>query len=144
MIDPDANVARACGALLRERHILMVHHREPGDVYWTLPGGHVERGETPEEAVVREMFEETGIRVSVGRPLWDEPLPDTYMGTAGAVGRCFIVEAEAGQEPILGLNPEEANLPPEERILQAVAWQVLDEMHDDPQVSRVIAALESS
>lgn len=29
---------------------------------WCFPGGHIESGETPKQAVVREVFEETGIR----------------------------------------------------------------------------------
>lgn len=32
----------------------------------SLPGGHVDRGEQPHEAVVREVWEETGLRVSAG------------------------------------------------------------------------------
>jgi 8-oxo-dGTP diphosphatase len=33
--------------------------------YWSLPGGLLETGETLEEGVVREVFEETGLRVKV-------------------------------------------------------------------------------
>ena len=33
-----------------------------GDVYWTFPKGHAEEGETPQEAAVRELHEETGLR----------------------------------------------------------------------------------
>jgi len=36
---------------------------------WTLPGGEVEFDESLEEAVVREVLEETGFHVRVGRPL---------------------------------------------------------------------------
>lgn len=36
---------------------------------WTLPGGGVEFEETPEEAVIREVYEETGYLVQVGEPL---------------------------------------------------------------------------
>lgn len=41
-------------------------HHEPG---WSLPGGGVDYEETLEEAVVREVYEEAGYRVEVGRPL---------------------------------------------------------------------------
>ena len=30
-----------------------------------IPGGHIEKGEKPEESVIRETFEETGVRVKV-------------------------------------------------------------------------------
>jgi ADP-ribose pyrophosphatase YjhB (NUDIX family) len=33
--------------------------------YWTLPGGGLEFGESPEQAVVREVFEETGLHIRV-------------------------------------------------------------------------------
>lgn len=36
---------------------------------WVLPGGHVERGETPAAAVVRELFEETGVKVNRITPI---------------------------------------------------------------------------
>lgn len=34
--------------------------------YWELPSGHVEAGEAPEQAALREVKEETGLIVSVG------------------------------------------------------------------------------
>lgn len=37
----------------------------PGGEYWSLPAGAIEPGETPEEAVVREVWEETGLKVQV-------------------------------------------------------------------------------
>lgn len=45
--------------------VLLVRHAE-GDV-WTTPGGMIEPFETPADAAVREMFEETGLHVALTR-----------------------------------------------------------------------------
>jgi len=43
--------------------ILMIHHNKLQ--VWLPPGGHIEENELPEEAVLREIFEETGIRAEI-------------------------------------------------------------------------------
>ncbi len=48
------------------RVVLVRRGHEPLAGQWSLPGGGVEVGETLEEAVVREMREETGLEVDVG------------------------------------------------------------------------------
>ncbi len=40
-----------------------------GDYVWTFPKGHVERGETPRRAALREVHEETGWRCRVRKTL---------------------------------------------------------------------------
>jgi len=40
-----------------------------GRLLWSLPKGHIEPGETPEQTAVREIAEETGIAGEVVRPL---------------------------------------------------------------------------
>jgi len=45
--------------------ILVKRKKPPYEGYWALPGGLVEYGETVEEAVVREVKEETGLDVEV-------------------------------------------------------------------------------
>lgn len=52
------------GAFLeRDGKILFLKHKKYG--IWLQPGGHVEEDETPDEAAVREMKEETGLEVEV-------------------------------------------------------------------------------
>lgn len=49
--------------------ILLAHWHEGHHSAWTLPGGGLEAGEDPEQAVRREIHEETGYRAEVERLL---------------------------------------------------------------------------
>jgi len=72
------------GLVVRDNKILMVKRNEPevegAHLKWEFPGGKVDFGETPEQAIVREILEETGVSVKVKRLLpyvhttyWDYP-----------------------------------------------------------------------
>ncbi|MBT4920102.1 MAG: NUDIX domain-containing protein [Euryarchaeota archaeon] len=43
-------------------HVVFVKHPTRG---WEIPGGHLEAGESPEQALLREVLEETGLHVSI-------------------------------------------------------------------------------
>lgn len=51
---------RATAVLIRDDRVLLVQDR--GDRHFQMPGGGVERGETPSSAVTRELLEETGLK----------------------------------------------------------------------------------
>jgi 8-oxo-dGTP diphosphatase len=58
------------GAIIRDtggRLLLIKRGHEPGKGLWSLPGGKVEPGESDDQAVVREVREETGLTVATGR-----------------------------------------------------------------------------
>ncbi|TCM48028.1 NUDIX domain-containing protein [Kribbella sp. VKM Ac-2568] len=66
----DVDRVDCVGALVYdEQHRLLVVQRanEPGRGLWSLPGGRVEPGEDDPTAVAREVAEETGLEVMVGR-----------------------------------------------------------------------------
>jgi 8-oxo-dGTP pyrophosphatase MutT (NUDIX family) len=54
-------------ALILDEHgrILVVEHTYRREVPWGLPGGWLQRGESPESGLAREVLEETGFRVRV-------------------------------------------------------------------------------
>lgn len=46
-------------------NVFLIHqYGSRGDLFWTFPKGHQEEGETPAEAALRELYEETGLSVS--------------------------------------------------------------------------------
>jgi 8-oxo-dGTP pyrophosphatase MutT (NUDIX family) len=49
----------ASAACFREGKVLIAKRIRPP--LWSLPGGRIEPGETPEAAAIRELFEETGV-----------------------------------------------------------------------------------
>lgn len=59
----------AGGLVVHDGHILLISTQEGRR--WQLPKGHIEEGETPEEAAVREVREETGVSGRVVAPLSD-------------------------------------------------------------------------
>ena len=63
-MSPTAPVVGVGGVVVREGRVLLIRRgKEPLYGRWVVPGGTVELGETLEEALVREMEEETGLRV---------------------------------------------------------------------------------
>ncbi len=96
------------GAAAGDRSLLLMRRSDNG--HWGLPGGYVERGESVADAVAREVFEETGVRISVGRLLgvYSEPARQVIAYPDGnrvqAVNLCFEAEAVGEGE---ATTPEE-------------------------------------
>jgi 8-oxo-dGTP pyrophosphatase MutT (NUDIX family) len=62
----------ATGLIVSQGEVLLAMHRKLG--LWLPIGGHMEAGETPEEALRREIMEEVGLEVEIiSKPAFDCP-----------------------------------------------------------------------
>lgn len=66
---------RVTGILIEDEKVLLVKQKV-ANRNWSLPGGRVENGETLEEAMIREMREETGLEVKIKKLLYVCDKPD--------------------------------------------------------------------
>jgi 8-oxo-dGTP diphosphatase len=98
-----SRIIRYQGAIVKDHHVLLLRHREhqTGRSYWLFPGGGIEEGETEEQCVAREMFEETGLIVNVERLLFSQPMtePDGYKQRKIYLCSILSGEAKPGYEP---------------------------------------------
>ena len=58
---------RVAACITEGERVLLVEHAKNGRRYWLLPGGGLEQGETIHAALRRELIEETGLTIEVGR-----------------------------------------------------------------------------
>lgn len=100
-----SRIIRYQGAIVHDEKLLLIRqrHHKTGESYWLLPGGGIEEGESEEECVEREMWEETNLRVTVERLLFDLP---TEPGDAYKRRQTFLCSVISGTAAP-GHEPEE-------------------------------------
>lgn len=114
--------SRSVAIVVRDGKILMERVFYFGREFYTVPGGGIEEGETPEQAALRELKEECGLEGRIIRPL---AIQHKYDGSAEY---SFEVEVSEDQEAITGYDPEEASS--ENPPLKEVLWMSLDEISE--------------
>jgi ADP-ribose pyrophosphatase YjhB (NUDIX family) len=84
------------GAVVHDGKVLFVQRNyDPGKGTWTLPGGFAEHTETLDEAVRRELREETGLEVSVQGVVGVRTRYTERHGAVLVIFRCAIMSGSA-------------------------------------------------
>lgn len=103
----------------QRRAALIARHDRRGRLIWSLPKGHVEAGETFEQAAIREVQEETGIQGQV-------------LGSLGTIDFWFMADDRRVHKTVhhFLLEATTHTLCDDDIEVVAVAWVPLDEVPD--------------
>lgn len=111
---------RSQAIVVRNHKILLIEETVNGRVFYSIPGGGIEEGETPEHAAIRELSEETNLTGKIERKLSVQYKPEGR----GEV-HTFLVKTDENDEPSRGRDPELSV-----QVITGVAWKSLSELSE--------------
>jgi 8-oxo-(d)GTP phosphatase len=139
-------VVSAGAVVLRGGEVLLVHRPKYDD--WSFPKGKLDRGEHATAAAVREVEEETGLRVRLGRPLTDQ----RYRIKAGVKRVHYWVGRAVGGSDVRGYAPnaeiDEVGWFPIDKARRRLSYphdvETLAEALAEPRKTRTLVVLRHS
>jgi ADP-ribose pyrophosphatase YjhB (NUDIX family) len=109
------------GMVTWQHHVLLIRRGvDPMKGSWALPGGYMDAGEMPAEALERELYEEVGLEVEVSELLDIFPMAGPGVFNSGIV-LAYRAEVERDNPPILQCDDD---------VCEA-AWFTVDEIPTD-------------
>jgi len=118
---------RACGILVVDKQVLLVNHKglNVSNNFWSPPGGGMNFGESTEQALKREFFEETGLNISVDGFLFvHEFLKPPFHAI-----ELFFQVSTVNNSFKTGIDPE---LSTEHQIIKEVAFLDFEMLKNEP------------
>ena len=112
----DPKVAVIALVLHGDRVLLIQRAVDPGKGEWSLPGGYMDAGEMPREALQRELMEEVGLRTTVGELLDIFPMVNEEGDRIGIV---LAFQGEPSSSPEIPFVADDA---------QDAGWFIADEI----------------
>jgi mutator protein MutT len=115
-------ISATVAVIMNEKDEILVARRakEPAKGTLDLPGGFADSMETAEEAVTREVLEESGLRVTETKYLFSLPNKYLYSGfEEHTLDMFFLCRVESGDRPIANDDVEE------------LAWMSLDDIRPE-------------
>jgi 8-oxo-dGTP diphosphatase len=121
---------RAAVFIIEQDKILLLYRNKNGKEYYVVPGGGVESGETPEQAAMRELKEETGLDVVLGEKIgeFEDDFNHQFF---------YIAESWSGS-PVLGGEELERQSPTNTYRLEWVLIEKLSEIDLREEARRIL------
>jgi len=127
---------RAAAIILLDGQIALMRREKKGRLYYVFPGGKQEEGETGDQAAAREVNEELGLQVSVGRLV----AQTWYRGREQYYYVCTVTGGLFGS----GLGPEMIEPFTPESGTYLPVWLPVSDLHNYPVLPRRVAELVQS
>lgn len=112
----------AAGIIIKDDKILMVKEKE--SLCWSIPSGGVEKNESPEQACIREVWEETGFKTEVKKVLH---IKKAVIKNYNVTTHYFLCEIIDGQ--VTYHDPDDS--------IEEIAWKTYEDIktlkHDYPE-----------
>lgn len=121
--------------IIKDKSLLLMKRFKMGDEYYTLPGGGIEPGETPEQTAVREVREESGLVIDKPRLVFVENAGDPF-----GIQHIYLCQYVSG-EPKLPDDSEEAFWSTEGKNTYEPMWFPFDKLGTIPFVSPLLKEL---
>jgi len=116
----------ARGIVIHDQRILLMERWRPGHHYFSIPGGGIEPGETPQQTVVREFMEETACEVRTERLVY---LLETAEGNCHHIFLCRYLR---GEPRLAADSPEAIRADPDNRFKPD--WLPLSDLPEAPAI----------
>lgn len=119
-----AKIIKVVGAIIVKDGRILSAQRGPGKslaYLWEFPGGKIEEGETPQQALQRELIEELKIKVEVAEEIFDQVSHEYDFGIVNLT--TFICHLKEGS-PVLTEHVDVRWLHPSE--IKTVEWAPAD------------------
>jgi 8-oxo-dGTP diphosphatase len=128
-------MSRAAAIIIHGNEIALIKRRREGRLYYVFPGGQVEEKETPEQAAVREVEEELGLKVEIERLV-------VQVDHRGKMQHYFLARILGGKFGT-GTGPEMRGLYPPERGSYRAVWMPVANILKENVVPREVAEIVS-
>lgn len=109
------------GIVVHDGKILLIERWRPGFHYFSIPGGGIEAGESPEQTAVREIFEETTIDATLDRLVF-------IMQDGDIKHHIFLCNYLRGEPKLHEDAPEAQNPSPDNRF--EPVWSPIDQLSE--------------
>jgi 8-oxo-dGTP diphosphatase len=129
-------MARSAAIIIHGNEIALIKRRREGRLYYVFPGGQVEEKESPEQAAVREVEEELGLKMEVDRLI-------VKVIHHSKMQYYFLARIKGGKFGT-GLGPEMRGLYPPERGSYHPIWMPLANILKENVVPREVAEIVSA